>query len=116
MRKHIAIALIFLVAVVMVALYYCSPPVTTEVSAWLEHMPASWGKYKINTVVNEVLLSSVWTPTEPLSGCGLSDNDFIKYATSKINHEREFQFIVFTDGKPLVGERCLRKAFIFYLK
>lgn len=79
-------------------------------------MPTSWGVFIINSVANEPLLAKVWTPTEPLSGCGLSDDDFMKYAMSKINYERPFQFIVFTKGNPMVGERCFRKALIFYLK
>ncbi|MCK4497507.1 MAG: hypothetical protein KAU24_04875, partial [Candidatus Aenigmarchaeota archaeon] len=62
------------------------------------------------------LLVNMWTSTEPLSGCGLSDDDFMKYARSKINYERPFQFIVFTKGNPLVGKRCFRTALIFYLK
>lgn len=78
--------------------------------------PASWGVYVINPVANEPLLADVWEPTEPLSGCGLSNDDFMKYARSKINYERPFQFIVFTEGKPLVGKRCFRTALIFYLK
>ena len=78
--------------------------------------PTSWGVFIVDPVANEPLLVSVWTPTEPLSGCGLSNDDFVKYARSKINYKRPFQFIVFTGGKPLVGKRCFRTALIFYLK
>jgi len=78
--------------------------------------PASWGVFIIDPVANEPLLAKVWIPTEPLSGCGLSNDDFMKYARSKINYKRPFQFIVFTGGKPLVGKRCFRTALIFYLK
>lgn len=79
-------------------------------------MPTSWGVFIIDPVANEPLLAKVWVPTEPLSGCGLSNDDFMKYARSRINYERPFQFIVFTEGKPLVGKRCFRTALIFYLK
>lgn len=79
-------------------------------------VPASWGVFIIDPVANEPLLVEVWIPTEPLSGCGLSNDDFMKYARSKVNYERPFQFIVFTGGKPLVGKRCFRTALIFYLK
>jgi len=78
--------------------------------------PTSWGVFIIDPVANEPLLAEVWTPTEPLSGCGLSDDDFMKYVRSKINYKRPFQFVVFTEGKPLVGKRCFRTALIFYLK
>ena len=78
--------------------------------------PTSWGVFVIDSVANESLLAREWTSTEPLSGCGLSDDDFMKYARSKINYERPFQFIVFTRGKPMVGERCFRTALLFYLK
>lgn len=82
----------------------------------LSDVPTSWGTYVIDPVGNEPLLAKVWASTEPLSGCGLSDNDFVQYAMSKINYKRPFQFIVFTEGKPLVGKRCFRTALIFYLK
>lgn len=79
-------------------------------------VPVSWGVFIIDSVANEPLLAKVWTLTEPLSGCGLSNDDFVKYARSKINYKRPFQFIVFTEGNPLVGKRCFRTALIFYLK
>ena len=78
-------------------------------------MPASVGKYKIDAVVNEVLLKKLY-PDVGHSGCGLSNDAFMKYAREKIDHRRQFQFIVFIEGKPLVGERCWRRALIFYLK
>ena len=78
-------------------------------------VPASVGKYKIDVVINEVSLKRLY-PDAGHSGCGLSDGDFIKYAMSRVDYRRKFQFIVFIDGKPLVGERCLRRAFIFYSK
>jgi len=81
-----------------------------------EPTPTSWGVFVIDPVANELLLAKEWTPTEPLSGCGLSNDDFMEYARSKINYERPFQFIVFTGGNPLVGKRCFRTALIFYLK
>ena len=77
--------------------------------------PASYGKYKIDTVMNEVSLKRLYPDAEH-SACGLADDDFMKYTREKIDYERQFQFIVFISGKPLVGERCLRRAFIFYLK
>jgi len=79
-------------------------------------VPTLWGKFIVVSVANELLLVKRWTPTEPLSGCGLSDDDFMKYAMSKINYERPFQFIVFTEGNPMVGKRCFRGALIFYLR
>lgn len=80
-----------------------------------EHMPASLGKYAIDSVANEVGLIRLYPDAEH-SGCGLAHDDFIEYAMNRIDYSRQFQFIVFINGKPLVGERCLRKAFIFYLK
>jgi len=116
-KKYITLALILLVITVMIPLQFCSfKGFAKQVSTWEEHMPASWGNYKIDTIANEPLLISVWTPTEPPSGCGLANSDFMDYAKSKIDRTRKFQFIVFSDGKPAVGERCFRKAFIFYLK
>ena len=77
--------------------------------------PASYGKYKIGLVMNEVSLKKLY-PDAGHSECGLADDDFMKYARERIDYGRQFQFIVFISGKPLVGERCLRRAFIFYLK
>jgi len=78
-------------------------------------MPASVGKYKIDTVINEVSLKRLYPDAEH-SGCGLSNDAFMKYARERIDYRREFQFMVFIGGKPLVGEYCLRRALIFYLK
>lgn len=111
MKKYIAITLVSIVIAVMVTLHSCS----FKADDWAGHMPASWGKYKIDTITNEPLLLRQYPDAEQ-SGCGLADDDFIKHARSKIDYEREFQFIVFTNGKPLVGEKCLRTALIFYLK
>jgi len=80
-----------------------------------DSIPASWGKYKIESVANEILLQKQY-PESNTSDCGLSNDDFIKYAMKRIDHKREFQFIVFVDGKPMVGTKCLRRALIFYLK
>lgn len=109
MNKHIARTLMLLVVGIVFTLEQCS------FDGDIDHMPASWSKYKIDTVANEPLLLRQY-PESNVSGCGLSNDDFIKYARDRIDYGRQFQFIVFVSGKPLVGERCLRKAFIFYLK
>lgn len=75
----------------------------------------SWGKYKIDTVVNEVGLKRLYPDVEH-SECGLSNDAFMKYARERIDHSRQLQFIVFIEGKPLVGKRCWRRALIFYLR
>jgi len=113
MNKYIAIALILLIIGVMVTFYCCISFGDFDDSG--DNMPASWGKYKIESVANEPLLSRLY-PECGTSECGLSDDDFIKYARDRIDRRRQFQFIVFIEGKPLVGEKCLRKAFLFYLK
>ncbi len=77
--------------------------------------PASRGEYDIQSISNDMGLVKIHAK-ELSSGCGLSGNDFIKYAHDRIDHSRSFQFIVFVSGKPLVGRKCYRKAFIFYLK
>ena len=116
MKKYTPVfALILLITGVMVTLHYCTHKIGEEVSAWAEHTPASWGEYKIDTVTNEIALKKVY-PNVEHSECGLADDSFIEYAMDRIDYSRQFQFVVFIDGKPLVGERCLRKAFIFYLK
>lgn len=114
MNKYVALALILLVVTVMFTLGRCSLSMD-KVNSWTEHVPASWGKYKIDTISNEVGLIRLY-PESNASDCGLADDDFVKYARDRIDYRREFQFIVFVSGKPLVGERCLQKAFIFYLK
>ena len=82
---------------------------------WINEMPASIGEYDIQTVANEMGLVNNHAIENP-SECGLSANDFIKYVRDRVDGARALQFIVFVDGKPLVGDRCYRKAFIFYLK
>ncbi len=82
---------------------------------WKEEMPASWGKYSIDSIANEVLLQKEF-PDAKHSPCGLAYDAFEEYARSQVNRKRQFQFMVFIDGKPAVGGRCWRKAFIFYLK
>ena len=121
MNKYITSALILLVVGVMVAFHYCATkpteekPITSGAGSWATHIPASISKYKIEPVVNEVGLIKLH-PEYNTSECGLSDEDFVRYARSKIDYERQYQFTVFTLGKPLVGERCLKTALIFYLK
>ncbi len=80
-----------------------------------EYVPPSWGKFAITPVANEVLLRKLY-PDLGHSECGLGDDDFIRYTRDRIDYTREFQFIVFISGKPLVGKECLRRALIFYLK
>ena len=80
-----------------------------------EYVPSTWGKFGIDLVVNEVLLRELY-PDLGHSGCGLGDDDFIQYARDRVDYTREFQFIVFVSGKPLVGEPCYRRALIFYIK
>jgi len=86
-----------------------------EKAATEDRLPASYGKYKIESIANEVILRKMH-PEYGMSECGLSDEGFMKYARERIDYKRQFQFIVFIEGKPLVGKRCLKKAYIFYLK
>ena len=116
MRNYTPVfALMLLITGVMVTLHYCTPQIGEEVSAWAEHTPVSQSRYKIDSVANEVGLVRLYPELER-SECGLADDEFIEYAMNRVDHSRQFQFIVFIDGKPLVGGRCLRKAFIYYLK
>lgn len=112
MNKHIALTLILFVVGIVFTLGQC---VTLGDLENAEHIPTSWGKYKIDSVANEVLLKKRF-PDAGHSECGLADDDFVKYARSKIDYRRQFQFIVFTEGKTMTGKRCLRTALIFYLK
>lgn len=113
MNKYVAVALILLTIGIMAVFQFCS--FDKKIDGLIKNVPASWGQYEIDTVTNEVLLQKLYPDAEH-SGCGLSDDAFIKYAMDRIDHSQKFQFIVFTRGKPLVGKRCLRTALIFYLK
>lgn len=116
MKKYTPVfSLVLLITGVMVTLHYCTPQVGDGVFDWVGHTPASWGKYKIDSIANEVGLIRLY-PELDHSECGLADDDFIRYAMDRVDYSRKFQFIVFIPGKPLVGERCLRKAYLFYLK
>ena len=105
MNKYFLSILIFLVACVTLS----------ELDESSENVTASSSKYLIESVANEPLLLRQY-PGSTVTGCGLSNDDFIKYARERIDHNREFQFIVFISGKPLVGKVCYKRALIFYLK
>ena len=80
-----------------------------------ERIPASWSAYRIDTVANDPALKRLYPDAEH-SECGLADDDFIKYARDRIDYRREFQFMVFISGKPLVGGKCYKRALMYYLK
>jgi len=86
-----------------------------EKAANEDRLPASYGKYKVESIANEVGLKRLY-PNVGHSECGLSDEAFIKYVRERIDYRRQFQFMVFIPGRTLIGKRCLKKAFIFYLK
>lgn len=82
---------------------------------WLDSLPATIGQYAIQTVSNGQELIKIHA-TESPSECGLSANDFMQFVQDRIDYSRRFLFVVYVDGKPLVGNRCYRKAYIFYLR
>lgn len=110
MNKYIAPTLILLVAGIVFTLEQCVTLGDVE-----EHMPASLSEYKIDPVANEVLLKRLYPDAEH-SDCGLSDDEFIKYVRERIDFRRKFQFVVFIEGTTMTGKRCLKRAFLFYLK
>jgi len=114
MRKF-RIAALMLLVVLVTYMTRCVTLSELEKAANEDHLSASYGKYYIDPVVNEVGLKRLYSDLEH-SDCGLSDEAFMKYARERINYKRQFQFIVFLEGKPLVGKRCYRRALIFYLK
>ena len=77
--------------------------------------PASVSKFNIHTLSNDMGLVKHHS-TELSSECGLSENDFIKYVRDRVDYSQIFLFIVFEEGKPLVGDTCYKKAHIYYLK
>ena len=113
MKKYTpAFSLILLIIGVMVILHHCTHQIE-EVPTGAEHTPVS--KYKIDSVANEVGLIRLHPELEH-SECGLADDDFIEYARKRVDHRRQFQFMVFIGGTTMTGKRCYRRALIFYLK
>ena len=112
MNKYIALTLILFAVGIVFTLEQCS--FNADIHS-IMNTPRIVGKYVIDSVANEVLLKKLYPDAEH-SECGLADDDFMKYAKDRIDHTRQFQFMVFIDGKPLVGERCWRGALIFYLR